>query len=109
MSGVRKNNAQAKPASKLCRSFEQRSKLVAFDAHLGVGVAVSDENPLWRNLMGRTTKAEAVRRRIWVPTFAGTTAEVYSNERPEPLARASQQCGGRSIRRRACSISTRWY
>jgi hypothetical protein len=39
-------------------SFEQRSQLVAFDAHLGVGVAVSDENPLRRTLMGRTTKAE---------------------------------------------------
>jgi hypothetical protein len=48
--------------------------------------------------MGRTTKAEAVRRGIWVPTFAGTTAEVYSNERPGPLARASQQWGGRSIK-----------
>ena len=36
-----------------------------------------DENSLRRTLMGRTTKAEAIRRGVWVPAFAGTTAEVY--------------------------------
>ena len=44
--------------------------------------------------MGRTTKAEAIRRAASeVPAFAGTTAEVYSNERPGRAARTWQTMG----------------
>ena len=39
--------------------------------------------------------------------FAGTTAEVYSNEKPGRTARASQQWGGRSIRRRRLVVFRR--
>jgi hypothetical protein len=53
-----------------------------------------DENSLRRTLMGRTTKAEAIRRGVWVRRSPGRRQRSIQTKGPGRAARASQQWGG---------------